>query len=120
MKKIKKYRYGKKDNLKTGEKTIERRYYISSLKINIHDFSNAIRNHWNVENKLHWHLDFTFKENKNTTINKRTLMNLQLVNKFCLAILNKIKSFYKNISLRRIRNITRIDFENKMAENLCY
>lgn len=110
----------KKTIIQNGKEKVEIRYYISSLNINIHDFSNAIRNHWNVENKLHWHLDFTFKEVKNTTINKRALMNLQLVNKFCLAILNRIKPFYNNISLRRIKNITRMDYENKMAENLCY
>lgn len=110
----------KKTIIQNGKEKVEIRYYISSLNINIHDFSNAIRNHWNVENKLHWHLDFTFKEDKNTTINKRALMNLQLVNKFCLAILNRIKPFYNNISLRRIKNITRMDYENKMAENLCY
>lgn len=110
----------KKTIIQNGKEKVERKYYISSLDINIHDFSNAIRNHWNVENKLHWHLDFTFKEDKNTTINKRALMNLQLVNKFCLAILNKIKPFYKNISLRRIRNITNMDYKNKMVENICY
>lgn len=33
-----------------------------------------------------WHIDFTFKEDKNTLINKNTLMNLQLVNKFILVI----------------------------------
>ena len=92
----------------------------TSLNNNTFDFSNAIRNHWNVEDKLHWYLDFTFKEDKNTMINKRVLKNLQLVNKFCLAILNKIKPFYKNISLRRIRNIARMDYENKMVENICY
>lgn len=54
-----------------------------------------MRNHWRVENKLHWYLEFTFIENKNTTMNKKALMNLQLVNKFCLGILNKIKPFYK-------------------------
>lgn len=79
------------------------RYYISSLFINIELFSRTIRNDWSVENKLHWHLDFTFKEDKNTTVNKKALMNLQIVNKFCLGILNKVKPFYNNISLRRIR-----------------
>lgn len=39
---------------KKGEKVIEKRYYISSLLLDIYNFSKAIRNYWNVENKLHW------------------------------------------------------------------
>ena len=45
---------------KNGNKTVEKRYYISSLFNDISLFSKAIRNHWNVENKLHWQLDYTF------------------------------------------------------------
>ncbi len=48
-------------------KSVEIRYYISSLDIDINLFAKAIRNHWSVENKLHWHLDFTFREDDNTT-----------------------------------------------------
>lgn len=96
------------------------RYYISSLKVEIELFSNAIRNHWSVENKLHWHLDFTFRQDKNTTMNKKALMNLELVNKFCLGILNKIKPFYNNISLRRIRKIISYHFEKSLVDIMCY
>ena len=103
-----------------GQITVEYRYYISSLNINIELFSKAIRQHWNVENKLHWHLDFTFREDKNTTTNKHALMNLQLVNKFCLSILSRIKPFYNNISLRRIRNKTSLNFEKEFINILCY
>ena len=41
---------------------IEFRYYISSLLNDIDLISKAIRHHWSVENKLHWHLDVTFKQ----------------------------------------------------------
>jgi len=98
----------------------EYRYYISSLFLNIELFSNSIRNHWSVENKLHWHLDFTFKQDKNTTMNKKVLMNLELVNKFCLGILNKIKPFYQNISLKRIRKILSYNFEKGLVNIMCY
>ena len=72
-------------------KVEEKRYYISSLLLNITTFSYAIRTHWNVENKLHWHIDFTFKSDNNTTVNKKALYNLQIIKKFCLKILNKVK-----------------------------
>ena len=110
-----------KKTIETGKETkVEYRYYISSLFLNIKLFSNAIRNHWSVENKLHWHLDFTFKQDDNTTVNKKALMNLELVKKFCLGILNKVKPFYNNISLRRIRKILSYNFEKGLVDIMCY
>ena len=90
-----------------GTRVEEKRYYISSLLLDISVFSNAIRKHWNVENKLHWQMDFTFKSDDNTTMNKKALFNLQIIKKFCLTILNEVKK-EKNKSLKRIRkNISR-------------
>ena len=110
----------KKTITKANETITEVRYYISSLPINIELFSMSVRKHWNVENKLHWQLDFTFREDKNTTQNKNALMNLQLVNKFCLAILSKVKCRYNNISLKKIRYNLSIDFEQEFINLLCY
>lgn len=63
---------------KNGKETVEKRYYISSLLLNIELFSRAIRSHWSVENKLHWQMDFTFKCDNNTTVEKNALYNLQI------------------------------------------
>ena len=35
----------------TAEPTVERRYYLSSLALNIETFARAVRSHWGVENK---------------------------------------------------------------------
>lgn len=40
--------------------TVECRYYISSRTVNIIEFNEVTRKHWNIENKIHFHLDFTF------------------------------------------------------------
>ena len=85
-----------------NKKVVEKRYYISSLFLDINNFSNAIRKHWNVENKLHWQIDFTFKCDDNQTINKKALFNLQIIKKFCLKILNEVKKV-ENRSMKRIR-----------------
>lgn len=110
----------KKTIIKNGELKIEKRFYISSLDIGINLFAKAIREHWGVENKLHWQLDFTFREDKNTTTNKTALMNLQLINKFCLGILNKVKKYYGDISLKKIRYKLSLDFEEEFVNLLCY
>lgn len=98
-----------------GNKIEEKRYYISSLLLNIAEFSNAIRKHWNVENKLHWQMDFTFKSDANTTMNKKALFNLQIIKKFCLTILNEVKKV-KNKSLKRIRKDISRNVEKETIE----
>ena len=52
---------------KAGKITYEYRYFISSLKTDINEVSRAVRGHWSIES-MHWHLDVTFREDANTTI----------------------------------------------------
>lgn len=100
-----------------GEITTEIRYYISSLFNDIHTFRNAIRMHWSIENKLHWHLDFTFKQDHNTTKNKKALFNLQIIKKLALALLSDAKPIY-NMSLQKIRLSISLDFETEILRFL--
>ena len=44
------------------EKTIERRYFISSLEANAEQSLKAVRGHWAIENELQWCLDIGFRE----------------------------------------------------------
>lgn len=37
-------------------------YYISSLKTDVVDIARCIRSHWGIENRCHWILDVTFRE----------------------------------------------------------
>lgn len=110
---IKSFGLVKKTIEKKGQKTVEMRYYISSLYNDITTFSQAIRQHWSVENKLHWHLDFTFKQDENSTMNKNALFNLQILKKLALAFLNDVKRIYDR-SLRRIRFWISLDYEKEI------
>lgn len=101
-----------------GEKVIEKRYYISSLLRDIETFSEAIRSHWEVENKLHWQMDYTFKCDKNETVNKKALFNLQIIKKFALNILNLVKEDY-NRSLKKIRFLVSLGAEEEI-HNIFY
>ena len=107
---------------KTIEKivtTTECRYYISSKQVNIKEFSIATRQHWAVENKIHWHLDFTFRQDNNTTTNKKALLNLEIIHKFVLAVLSRAKPKY-NLSLRHIRKHLSNNFKEFLPELFCY
>jgi predicted transposase YbfD/YdcC len=45
-----------------GKTSIERRFYISSCKGGVKESANAIRAHWGIENKVHWVLDVSFRQ----------------------------------------------------------
>lgn len=42
----------------------ELRCFISSIRPNAKQFATAVRQHWAIENNLHWQLDITFNEDK--------------------------------------------------------
>lgn len=52
-----------------GTKEEECRYYICSIEEDADEFERAARGHWGV--KLHWHLDFTFLDDKNTSMGRQ-------------------------------------------------
>ena len=114
----------KKNGKKIKEKqqiektTVEKRYYISSRNVNIKEFAEAVRGQWNVENKVHWHLDFTFRQDSNKTLNKKALLNLEIIHKFVLGVLTKVKPEY-NMSLKSIRKHLSNNFEDFFPELLC-
>lgn len=109
----------KKNTIEKITSTVEYRYYISSEQVNIKEFSIATRQHWAIENKIHWHLDFTFRQDNNTTTNKKTLLNLEIIHKFVLAILSRAKPKYK-LSLKVIRKHLSNNFQEFLPELFCY
>jgi predicted transposase YbfD/YdcC len=92
-----------KKTIRKGETEREEyRYYISSLLEDIELFERAVRGHWAVES-MHWHLDVTFKEDANTTLDKTAAQNQNIVRKWCLSMLKLIEIRGTKMSLRRKR-----------------
>ncbi len=65
--------------------------------------ADAIRGHWGVENRLHWHLDVSFNEDGNTTVDRNAFSNLSLINKMTLSMLKLCKPLFKHNSIRSMR-----------------
>lgn len=80
--------------------TTETRYFISSLPNNAETLLKHIREHWKIENQLHWHLDVNFKEDIGRKRNNAA-QNFSLVCKIALAIL-------KNDTMKRPINRKRL------------
>ncbi len=47
-----------------GRERVEARYYILSRYVAAARFAAAVRDHWSIENRLHWQLDVTFQEDQ--------------------------------------------------------
>lgn len=74
------------------------RFYLSSAKHNATLFQNYTRNHWSIENKLHWNLDVVFQEDKQRVRTGNAPENMATTRKMALQLLlnKKEKSSLKN------------------------
>ena len=72
-----------------GKETLERRYYLSSLALDVENFARAVRGHWGVENKLHWVLDVQFREDQSRARAGFAAENLATLRRLALNLLKK-------------------------------
>jgi predicted transposase YbfD/YdcC len=77
-----------REDKKTSIKETATRYYISSKAESAQFFQHAIRSHWSIENKLHWMLDVTFKEDDSKKQAGSSAQNFSLFNKIALNMIN--------------------------------
>jgi len=89
--------------IKKDKTSFEKQYYISSLDADAEKFHFLVRNHWSIENQLHWVLDVTFHEDHVPIAKDHSPQNLSLLRKIALAMLKKDVSY--KASLRRKQNI---------------
>ena len=92
-----------------GKETSEIRLYISSVEADAKSFNSFIRQHWGVENSLHWTLDVTFREDAQRKRNGHAANNFALVGKIALNLLKTEDS--KNISVKSKRLLAAWDNE---------
>lgn len=87
---------------KNDKITTETRYFISSLNTDVKEVARAIRGHWMVES-YHWHLDVTFREDDDHTLNKHVAYNLNIMRKLALNLLKLLDVGRKNVSMTKKR-----------------
>lgn len=72
-----------------GVVTTERRYYLLSLTRNVRTFAKANRQHWGIENSVHWTLDVTFKEDDSRARVGHAAHNLATLRRLALNALKR-------------------------------
>ena len=85
-----------------GETTKERRYYLSSLPLNVEEFGRAVRSHWGIENKLHWVLDVSCGEDRSRARAGNGAENLATLRRLALNMLKKDKTKKRGIKGKQL------------------
>lgn len=81
----------------------ERRYYISSMAANARSLGKAIREHWSVENGLHWVLDVEFGEDASRIRKDHGPENMTVLRHIALNLLKQDKSLKVGIKSKRLK-----------------
>src|SRR6478735_576442 len=82
--------------------TAETRYFVSSLPPDSPRLAEAIRRHWEVENRLHWCLDVTFQEDACRTRRDHAPQNLNIMRKMAMNLL-RLSPLKKTLPKKRLR-----------------
>ncbi len=92
----------------TGKVSVERRYYIASLKgADAPRMAKAIRGHWGVENQLHWRLDMAFGEDQSRLRKDHGAENFSRLRRIAMNQLRKQPD--RKISLKGQRFLCSLD-----------
>ena len=76
--------------------TQEVMFYLSSLPPDAQQLGQAIRQHWSIENQLHWVLDVTFGEDACRVRKGNAPENLALLKRWSINLLNQETSFKRS------------------------
>ncbi len=87
----------------TGKSERETRYYITSLKLDAAQLNRVIRQHWGIENKLHWVLDVAFGEDLSRKRQGHAAQNFSILNRIALNLLKQDKSSQRGIKGKRLK-----------------
>jgi predicted transposase YbfD/YdcC len=86
----------------TAKTERETRYYISSLEPDATKLNAAIRQHWGIENKLHWVLDVAFGEDLSRKRAGHAAENFSVLNRIALNLLKQDKTSKLGVHGKRL------------------
>ena len=80
------------------------RYYISSLPgDDAKQLLAAVRTHWHIENRLHWVLDVTFREDDSRVRKGNAAQNMAVLRHMALNLLKQEQSTKRSLRGKRLK-----------------
>ena len=86
-----------------GKVSTETRFYIGSIGTDVAGFARAARDHWGIENTLHWSLDVAFREDDSRVRNPAARENLAVLRHIALSRLKQDQHTKLGIQNKRLR-----------------
>jgi len=86
-----------------GEETVKTCFYISSLAADAHRILQATRQHWSIENGLHWVLDIAFNEDRSRVRKEHAPANLAVLRHMAVNLLKQETSAKGGIKAKRLQ-----------------
>ena len=85
-----------------GKDSTEIRYYILSKYLSGRRFAGAVRDHWSIENRLHWQLDVTFQEDQCRLRKGHADTNFSILRRTALSLLKNNSTLKVGIKNKRL------------------
>lgn len=87
-----------------SEPTVNRRYFITSLQgADARRIGELVRQHWSIENGLHWQLDVSFREDERRLRKDHSAENFSRLCRIALNLLKSEKTTKVGIAGKRLR-----------------
>jgi predicted transposase YbfD/YdcC len=100
-----------------GRHSLETRFYILSRRLSAEEFAEAVRGHWGIENRLHWQLDVSFREDECRVHRDHAPANLSVIRRFALGSLKRETSCKRGIETKRLKCAANDEYREKVLFN---
>jgi predicted transposase YbfD/YdcC len=94
--------------------SVEDRYYITSVRSGVRQVAKGIRDHWGIENCLHWSLDITFREDESRIRKENGPANFATLCRFAHNMLKSEATLKKSLSAKRLMALMNADYRNRV------
>ena len=84
-----------------GKTSSDIRYFLTSSEADGLALASAVRDHWAIENSLHWVLDVGFREDDSRLRDRNAAANLSVIRKIAINLVKADKSIKGSIKGRR-------------------
>jgi predicted transposase YbfD/YdcC len=98
---------------RNGKTEHERRYYLSSAKLDARTFALAVRSHWGIENRLHWVLDVVFHDDLARLRTGHGPQNMAVVRHMAINLVRNPNDKHSLKVRRKLANLNR-DYLEKL------
>jgi predicted transposase YbfD/YdcC len=92
-------------------------YYLTSLRVGAAQLAGYIRNHWGTENRLHWALDVSFREDESRARAGHAGANLGVVRRVAVSLLRRADT-KSSIQTRRMKAAWDDDYMLKVLQGI--